>query len=369
MPTRTLSFVLAFSLGIAGVASSQTLPYCWDRSMEWRVLPASAVGTTQGNPGPDSFGNLVWQNEYVTTGGGLGSANPWYLEPATKCVWDDSWFGQAGGWVVSDDFGVNINQFGGIDSYGTSGVWFQYKPIVRWINTTGQPFSLSISGTLRIGWRSSSGSAGPMPTDVVIAHKQSAGAANVLFGSTVDKPSSSTAEEFIDLPVSIPDFSIAAGDEIIVSIRASSMSSAPGRFISFADSLRMLRDGGVSASATVRLGTPPNPDALRPTMSTRPAIGRTWGPFISHGTFMPGATIDALLITVAPANLSTFYGTLLCDLSGPVIVLPGLPGAPFPVRFPNHCLFAGASLCCQGISATASAAGLTNALDVVVGTH
>jgi len=369
MTTRT-SFAFVFGLGIAAAASAQAPPYCWDRSMEWVVQPASAVGTTQGNPGPDIFGNPVWHMEYVTTGGGLGSANPWYLEPATKCVWDDSWYGQPGGWVVSDDFGVNISQFGGIDHYGANGVWYQYKPIVRWVNATGQAFSLQIDGTLRISWGSSVGNAGKMPTEVVIVHRQSAGGANLLYSNTVDKPSSSTANEFIDLPISIPSFAVATSDEVIISIRATG-TSVPSRFVSFGDNLRMLRDGGVLATETVRLGAPPNPNALSPGQTARPMLSRVWDPAIDHTTFLPSATIDVLFVTAAVANVPTVFGTVLCDLTGGLVVLAGPPGAPFPIRIPNDCRFVGVGLCIQGASgdAISLAAGVTNALDVIVGTH
>lgn len=125
-----------------------------------------------------------------------------------------------------------------------------------------------------------------------------------------------------------------------------------------------------AATESVRLGTPPNPFALLPGVTSGPVLGATWDPVIDHTTFLPGATLDLLGITVNPLNVPLPpFGTLLCD---PTVIaaIPTSPaGVPFAIPVPYDCALAGASLCTQG--ASLNAAGnllLTNALDLVLGT-
>ncbi|MBI5850309.1 MAG: VCBS repeat-containing protein [Planctomycetes bacterium] len=69
---------------------------------------------------------------------------------------------------------------------------------------------------------------------------------------------------------------------------------------------------GVPSAQVPRLGTPPNPNALRPGVTSGPVIGRTWDPVVDHTLFMPAATADFLLLALAPTNSTTPFGTLLC---------------------------------------------------------
>jgi hypothetical protein len=119
-----------------------------------------------------------------------------------------------------------------------------------------------------------------------------------------------------------------------------------------------------------RLGSPANPDALLPGQTSGPAIGSTWDPMIDHTTFMPGAAIDCLGITVNPLNLFLPpLGTLLCDPTQIVAIATAAAGLPFAVPVPNDCVFVGTSVCTQGASLDAlGAILLTNALDITIGT-
>lgn len=126
----------------------------------------------------------------------------------------------------------------------------------------------------------------------------------------------------------------------------------------------------VPAAEIVRLGAPPNPAALLPGLSGPPRLGATWEPVIDHASFLPGALVDVLVLAAAPDNAPLPFGTLLCDLSTPPVLLNGAPGVPFALAIPDDaCGLAGQSLCAQGASADASSIALTNALDVTVGTH
>lgn len=123
------------------------------------------------------------------------------------------------------------------------------------------------------------------------------------------------------------------------------------------------------AAEVVRLGVPPNPDALKPGLTIGPVLGSTWDPVIDHTTFLPTSIFDFLGIAAAPTNVSLPpLGTLLC--APPFLMTQGAPpGTPFAVQVPTDCAFAGVSLCTQGASITASSiVKLTNALDITLGT-
>ena len=119
----------------------------------------------------------------------------------------------------------------------------------------------------------------------------------------------------------------------------------------------------------VRPGTPPNPAALLPGVTSGPVLGALWDPVIDHAAFVPAALGDMLGIAPGPANAPLpGIGTLLCDVSGGLLLFPAVPGEPFAVPVPSDCNLAGASLCAQGFSFDASGVALTNALDIVLGT-
>ena len=123
------------------------------------------------------------------------------------------------------------------------------------------------------------------------------------------------------------------------------------------------------AAETVRLGTPPNPAALLPGQSSPPLLGAAWDPVIDHSAFQPAAVLDLLGVSAAPLELSTPFGTLLCDPAAPgFVAAAAAPGVPFALAVPADCGFVGASLCAQGASLDAAGAlALTNALDVTLG--
>ena len=122
----------------------------------------------------------------------------------------------------------------------------------------------------------------------------------------------------------------------------------------------------VAAAESVRVGTPPNPNALMPGVTSRPLIGSTWDPAISHSSFFPGALIDVLALGVVPYNVPSPFGTILCD---PLVLLAGLPGAPLPTAIPANCSLAGFALYAQGASTDGISILVTNALDVIVGSY
>jgi hypothetical protein len=120
------------------------------------------------------------------------------------------------------------------------------------------------------------------------------------------------------------------------------------------------------ASESVRLGTPANPNALLPGVTSRPLIGSTWDPVINHSSFFPGALIDVLALAVVPINAPSPFGTLLCN---PLVLLAGAPGVPFAFAIPANCSLAGFALYTQGASTDGISIVVTNALDVIVGSY
>ncbi len=125
----------------------------------------------------------------------------------------------------------------------------------------------------------------------------------------------------------------------------------------------------VASDEVVRLGTPPNPAALLPGLTSGPVIGATWDPAIDHTTFMPEATRDLLLISLSPVNINLgFPGTLLCNYEQGIARFNSAPGVPFSIPVPNDCTLVGVELCTQGVSFVGGLFQLTNALDITVGT-
>ena len=139
-------------------------------------------------------------------------------------------------------------------------------------------------------------------------------------------------------------------------------------FVDHPEWVECLFGAPVMASEAVRIGFPVNPTALMTGITSPPRLGATWDPVIDHTTFAVGAAADVLLMSAGPTNVSTPFGTLLCDLASPTLVLSGAAGVPFLVPVPTDCRLAGAGLSAQGLSADVGGMlQLTNALDVTFG--
>ena len=152
------------------------------------------------------------------------------------------------------------------------------------------------------------------------------------------------------------------------------LANSDAKFINYMKILNSLFQFAESFSIEqVRLGTPPNPDALRPGATSGPVVDATWDPVIDHSEFLPTAKLDFLFVSAAPTNidLGAPLGTFLCDAltAPPIKLLSGAAGTPFQVGIPDNCLFIGLSLCAQGASTDGISTQLTNALDVVIGAY
>jgi hypothetical protein len=124
----------------------------------------------------------------------------------------------------------------------------------------------------------------------------------------------------------------------------------------------------VKAQEVVRLGTPPNPNAFLPGVTSGPVLGQTWDPVIDHASFVPDAVLDLLIVSGQPTNLPIpGSGTLLC-LPGDLPIEFSSPGTPFAVGVPGNDSLCGLELCSQGISINAAGVAVgANALDLTLG--
>jgi hypothetical protein len=126
----------------------------------------------------------------------------------------------------------------------------------------------------------------------------------------------------------------------------------------------------IASSEVVRNGTPPNPLAFQPGVSTGPVIGERWDPVVT--AFMPGAFLDFVAVDfVGPLNVPTTWGTLL--ITPPPasrIYYNFAPGTPFSMGVPFDCTLAGIPAYTQGGSAAPGpTVQLANAIDIVFGTY
>ena len=124
------------------------------------------------------------------------------------------------------------------------------------------------------------------------------------------------------------------------------------------------------SSETTRLGTPPNPNAFLPGVTSGPIIGATWDPVVDHSSFHPGAVLDILAIDLTgPINVTTPWGTLLVGISPMPTMVSNPAGAPFGVAIPDDCGMVGLQSYTQVASWAPGTILLTNALDLVIGTY
>lgn len=127
---------------------------------------------------------------------------------------------------------------------------------------------------------------------------------------------------------------------------------------------------GISIAAEVqRAGSPANPTALLPGVTSPPASGEVWDPVVDHTSFVPASIADFLVISPGAAEVDLGApGTLLCDAPYLTILVDAEPLNPFSVPIPGDCQLVGLQLCAQaGSSADGASFQLTNAIDFTIG--
>lgn len=356
----------------AGLASAQTVPPLWDRYAEWLDPSVAAAGTTLGNPAPDSVGNLVWNYEWQDSlvGSGIPMWSQWNFP--TAMVADPAYLGGSPAWALGQaSTTAAANRSYLIDFYNVSGPHWKPKPFVRWENTSGQSFSVDIVGTMSVLWDGVAGNIQTTAVDVgIVFLDASAGnAKTALYTANVSKPTpASLLPESLSLPpVFVAGVSIDPGDSLLISVSA--VTPTGNNYVGLNDNLRFVVGGSVPATETVRLGVPPNPQALLPGVTSGPVLGRTWDPVIEHTTFMPSAVLDLLGVSAVATNISLpSWGTLLCDLTTNFSLASGPAGQPFAIAIPLNGSLVGVAFSTQGASLDALGNMLfTNAIDITIG--
>ncbi|MEO0650083.1 MAG: hypothetical protein AAFZ65_05350, partial [Planctomycetota bacterium] len=125
----------------------------------------------------------------------------------------------------------------------------------------------------------------------------------------------------------------------------------------------------------VRLGTPPNVDALRFGSSVGPMLSATYRPWIDHSGFLPGAELDFLSISLEQTNLPLApYGTALGGFN-PISSLTQAAGTTFDIALPPVSDLLGLELTFTGASVdydlpipfgSLTVLLLTNAIDATI---
>jgi PKD domain/Bacterial Ig domain/Right handed beta helix region len=216
-----------FLLQTSLVFSNPPIGQVWQRPFNWTVPPASAAGTTNGNPAADAQDNVVWQYESVPPGQGLGqpttggeAPTAWCTGVPTALTWDDSWFGGAGGWTGGNDISPVIQQTTVIQSLNNTEV-----PLVRWLNPTPSNITVALSGTLALSWSSANLE---QPIDFVMMLQKSDGSTTPLvLGSR--KPASFPGGAPAPLIlVDLPALQIPAGGSIFYTLRYEDAASQSG---------------------------------------------------------------------------------------------------------------------------------------------
>jgi hypothetical protein len=194
------------------LCSSVPNDFVWDRSVDWALGVDNPV-----NPALDHNGCPVWSYEW-TTGDGLNSATPWYLNQTTQMVWDSSWFTSGNSfWVRGDNHGPLFSG-GGVAHILRPDLW-PYIPMLRWKNCTDGVEEICVEGELEVDWRGAGGAGSPVDVDVVIAHVAAAdGAISLAFSTTVSKPSDNEEREFISIPISL-QLAVELGDQLLITHR------------------------------------------------------------------------------------------------------------------------------------------------------
>ena len=120
----------------------------------------------------------------------------------------------------------------------------------------------------------------------------------------------------------------------------------------------------------VRLGSPPNPNALLVGQTSAPVLGAVWDPRIDHAAFLPGAHRRLARDrgrgrAGEPADGLRHPALRPCRPARSPSPRPRAP--PSPCRSPRTPAFVGREFCAQGISAAPGTYALTNALDITIG--
>ncbi len=217
-----------FLLQISAAFASPQIGQVWQRSADWTIPPASANGTTNGNPAPDAQGNLVWQYESVPLGQALGqpttgqAPTAWCTGVPTELIWDSSWFGGPGGWSGGDEIFPIVQQNTIVQGLSNSPV-----PLVRWLNPTDSNITVALEGTLELSWSSTNLD---QPIDFIMMLQKPDGSITPLAlgcRKPASFPNASVSETPLIL-IDMPTLQVPAGASIFYTLRYEDATAQPG---------------------------------------------------------------------------------------------------------------------------------------------
>lgn len=220
-----------------GYRGSDTFRYGLVEENAWLRTESYRRGTSNmsldGNPMSDRWSNRVWRLEYLT-GAGLGSDQPWYLNPPGSLRWDSGWYSGDGLWAYVDNFGAVIWDIGMAHNIQDSG-WGTTIPSVSWIAPAEG--SIDVLGYLDMTWPSLTPGASPIPVDVVVGLRHLDGSVAVLYTNTVTTPAANGTSTFppLRIPVAITNVAVAFGEQIFYTFRGQIFGG--GNYVSVADQI------------------------------------------------------------------------------------------------------------------------------------
>lgn len=251
-PLRAVLAISMFAAATGADAVAYLPGFVWDRSTDW--TGGVSPGLTAGNPDGDLLGQPVWQYEW-TVGLGLAAPKPWYLGPKTLMVWDDDWWGAGGQANWARDYlgpGSDNNVNPPISRYTMAHDLSQYKeswdymPVVRWTNPTGDAALVDIGGALKIEW-AGWGVSPDVDVDVILGIKDSsANSFSLLLGTVVSNPTpglNNPPYPSVTIPLSFASVRFDEGDSMLVSLRARSAPFALPNWVVLYDDVRLTYRG------------------------------------------------------------------------------------------------------------------------------
>ncbi|MBK8164369.1 MAG: T9SS type A sorting domain-containing protein [bacterium] len=210
---------------------SYAVGHIWNRQSDW--LPGTSPLTQAGNPNLDTQGNMIWRYEWAT-GGAIGAPDVWYEAPTSLMYWDPNWYGAAA-WCRGNDLYPGITPTRAVHALTPDA--HPYVPIIRWINTSTDGGTYSISGQLLIEWTGPTGIGSPCDVDLVVAHwDMSRGDVTPILAATLTKPNpDDSSGDSVLVPVDV-QAELGIADQLVVSARGRSTTTAP-RWIVLTDDL------------------------------------------------------------------------------------------------------------------------------------
>jgi eukaryotic-like serine/threonine-protein kinase len=186
--------------------------FSWRRGNDWR--PGLKVGSSDGNPGADTFGNPTWAYSYISGGGDGASNTPWWGQPRTPLTWDDQYFDDAGSWSRGDNGVPRVASTYAVQRFMTDEER-PVVPVIEWINPTGRVIQVAFKGVFKIAFERGA----TAPAWVAILRETASGKMDPLLVQPIKRKESVADGVPILLPVDLDRILLQPGDRILSTLR------------------------------------------------------------------------------------------------------------------------------------------------------